>query len=380
MENTPNPVMIILLLGVTQGVFLAVLLLTKAVNRRANKFLALLILAYSTFIVEQAVSGSQLIDRYPHLIGLAAGTVFLHGPLHFLYARALINPNMASGLRDARHLIPVGIFYLYFLFPFYLTSGAEKLAFVASIEENGLTPALRVASWGVLAHGLFYMTITLKELRKHSTTIAGTFSSIEKINLSWLRTITTLTLMVWILGVFIEILQTFGLNEPVQAGVPLSLTILIYVMGYLGLRQPEIFSDARDVPEHETPDLDKKYKRSGLTEDRAQELHSRLMQLMETERPFLDSTLKLNQLARQARMSPNHLSQVINELSHQNFYDFVNGYRIREAQNMIRNPELSDKTMLAIAFDVGFNSKSAFNSAFKNHAGVTPSQFKRHAN
>lgn len=370
--------MVVLLLGVTQGLFLTLLLLTKPVNKRANKLLAFLIISYSAFIVEQALSGTEITQRYPHLLGLAQGAVFLQGPLHFLYARTLIRPRIVSFRETLPHLIPFAAFYLYFLFPFYLTSGPEKLVFMQSVAEHGLTPALQVASWGVLLQGLIYMSITLRLLSQHGRAIRESFSSIEKINLQWLRTITVLTLGIWILGVFIEILQTFGLNEPVQAAVPISITLLIYVMGYLGLRQPEIFSETPDpVPATPSDQRDQKYKRSGLTPDRAQVLHSRLINLMESERPFTESSLKLSQLARLAGMSPNHLSQVINELRGENFYDFVNGYRIEEAQTLILDPSQPNTTILSIAYEVGFNSKSAFNTAFKKHTGTTPSQFKK---
>lgn len=378
MEDPSILMMVVLLLGVTQGLFLTLLLVTKPVNKSANKLLAFLIISYSTFIVEQALSGTQLTQQYPHLIGLATGVVFLQGPLHYLYARALINPRVTPPGELLLHLAPFGTYHLYFLFPFYLTSGPEKLAFMQSISENGLTPALKVTSWGVLLQGLIYMTITLQLLQKHARTIKERFSSIEEINLNWLRTITVLTLAIWILGVVIESLQTSGLAAPVRATMPISITILIYVMGYLGLRQPEIFSDTPELPPDPAPEEEeKKYKRSGLTTERAHVLHKRLIDLMETQRPFTDSSLKLNRLARLAAMSPNHLSQVINELRQQNFYDFVNGYRIEEAKRMILDPSQPHATMLSIAYAVGFNSKSAFNTAFKKHTGTTPSQFRK---
>ena len=378
MDERSISVMVVLLLGVTQGLFLAILLSTKPVNKKANKLLAFLIISYSAFIVEQALAGTPITQRYPHLLGLATGIVFLQGPLHYLYARTLIDPRRIPTREVLLHLVPLVTFYLAFLFPFYLRSGPEKLAFMQSIAEDGLTSGLTVASWGVLLQGLIYMTMTLQLLAKHAHAIKESYSSVEKINLMWLRTITLLTLAVWVLGVVIEFLQSFGFAEPVQSAVPISITILIYVMGYLGLRQPEIFSDTPELaPEPRPSEEETKYKRSGLTRERAQMLHARLIELMETQRPFKDSSLKLNRLARLAAMSPNHLSQVINELRQQNFYDFVNGYRIDEAKRMILDPGHTQATMLSIAYEVGFNSKSAFNTAFKKHTGTTPSQFRR---
>ena len=376
MEELSSVVTVLLLLGATQGLFLTLLLLTKPVNKEANKLLAYLIVAYTAFIVEQALAATPITRDYPHLIGLAQGAVFLQGPLHFLYARTLITSRRPARRGLLVHLAPFCLFYLYFLFPFYLRSGPEKVAFMQAIAEEGLTPALRVASWGVLLQGLVYMTLTLRLLRQHGRTIKASLSSIEEINLHWLRAITVLTLAIWVVGVFIELLQTFGLDEPVRATVPISITALIYVMGYLGLRQPEIFSDTLERPPTSSKEEGEKYRRSGLSRERAEALQARLIDLMETERPFVESSLKLSHLARLAGMSPNHLSQVINELRGQNFYDFVNGYRIEEAKGMILDPSRSSMTMLSIAYEVGFNSKSAFNTAFKKHTGTTPSKFK----
>jgi len=386
-------VTIILLLGATQGLFLTLLLLTKPVNKKANKMLALLIISYTAFIVETSLSGTEFALQHPHILGLMAGVVFLNGPFHYLYALAMINPRASLIGRRLLHFVPFAAFYLYFLFPFYLKSGAEKIAFIQSVEQNGLTPALMFFSWGVLLQGLIYMSVTFKLLQQHAQAIKNTFSTVEKINLRWLKIITSLTLVIWILGVIIEFLQMYGLNTPVQATVPISIAILIYVMGYLGLRQPEIFSseaevslvvdvDSGMVPEasgaNETASDDvKKYERSGLTREKAQVLHDKLIHLMQTEKPFTDSTLKLHHLAKMVSTTPNYLSQVINEERQQNFYDFVNWHRIEEAKKMIQDPSQKDMTLLSIAYEVGFNSKSAFNTAFKKHSEMTPSQFRK---
>ena len=373
MESSLNLVTIILLLGTTQGLFLTLLLLNKPVNRKANRLLALLIISYSAFIVESSLSGMQVATDFPHILGLASGVVYLIGPLHFLYARTLISPTAALSRKDLLHFIPFAGFYLYFLFPFYLQSGEYKISFFHGIEENGPTPALIVFSWVVLVQGITYMVVTFRILRAHSVDIRNTFSSLERINLDWLKKITVMTLIVWALGIVIEILQIFDHKSPIQGSVPIAIAILIYAMGYLGLRQPEIFSG---VAEADAKEL-KKYERSGLSDQKSREIHDKLIHLMETQKRYADANLKLGQLAAQVGTSPNYLSQVINGERQQNFYDFVNYYRIKEAKKMIADPNQQDVTLLHIAYSVGFNSKSAFNTAFKKHAGMTPSQFRK---
>ena len=97
---------------------------------------------------------------------------------------------------------------------------------------------------------------------------------------------------------------------------------------------------------------------------------------MESEKPHLDSDLTLPKLADHLQIPPHHLSQIINESLKQNFFDFVNGYRVEEAKQLLLDPEKSSFTVLAIAEEAGFNSKTVFNTAFKKGTGKTPSAFR----
>jgi hypothetical protein len=250
MENSANPVAIILPLGATQGLFLTLLLFTKPVNKTPNRLLAWLIISYSAFIVESSVSGTPVAARFPHILGLMAGVVFLNGPLHYLYTLALIKPHFSLSTRHLPHFILFVLFYSCFLFPFYLQSGDFKIDYIQEIERRGPPLSLVLFSWAVLFQGLIYMIVTFRVLNRYSQVIKDTFSTIDQINLNWLKTITALTLIVWLLGIIIEFLQIFDLNTPFQATTPIAIAVLIYVMGYLGLRQPEIFAGASDEPAH----------------------------------------------------------------------------------------------------------------------------------
>ncbi|MBD3291142.1 helix-turn-helix domain-containing protein [candidate division KSB1 bacterium] len=371
MAHSFNFVTIVLLLGASQGVFLAFLLFNKPGNKTANRFLALLMISYSAFIAESSISGTPLAMKFPHLLGLAAGVIFLVPPLHYLYARSLISSDFTFSKKQLLHFIPFISFYLYYLFPYYLKSGAYKITHIETIALEGSPPDLVFFNWVVIFQGIIYMGMTLRLLKKHSLNIKDNFSSIEKINLNWLRNITVMTIILWSLGLVIEFLQLFDLALSVDVLVALATAILIYAMGYLGLRQPEIFSGNTEIK-----DL-KKYERSGLTKTKAQELHEKLVHLMETKKPFTDSNLKLNQLAKMISTTPNYLSQVINEERQQNFFDFVNWYRIEEAKKLIKDASDQQSTLLSIAYEVGFNSKSAFNTSFKKHTQRTPSQYRK---
>lgn len=123
--------------------------------------------------------------------------------------------------------------------------------------------------------------------------------------------------------------------------------------------------------------VQEKYKTSALDRERVAEILPRLTQLMKDEKIFLDGNLSLRKLAERLMIHPNYLSQIINEQLGCSFNDFINKYRIQEAQRRLLDPKEGHKTVLDIAYDTGFYSKSVFNNAFKKFAGQTPSQFKK---
>ena len=121
--------------------------------------------------------------------------------------------------------------------------------------------------------------------------------------------------------------------------------------------------------------LQKKYLKSGLKKDDAKIYLAKLKEFMQAEKPYLDNTLGLKDLAKFIDITTNQLSQLLNEQLNQNFYDFVNSYRIEKFKEMIKDPKNSGFTLLALAYECGFNSKTTFNTFFKKSTGKTPSQY-----
>jgi AraC-like DNA-binding protein len=101
-----------------------------------------------------------------------------------------------------------------------------------------------------------------------------------------------------------------------------------------------------------------------------------LINYMETSQPYLEPSLKINELAQSLSIPSKSLSQSINQQLGKNFYDFVNSYRIEEAKKKIVKANGNGRTILEILYDSGFNSKAAFNRAFKKHTGITPTEYK----
>ncbi len=122
---------------------------------------------------------------------------------------------------------------------------------------------------------------------------------------------------------------------------------------------------------------DKKYRTSTLSNKEREEYMQQILDYMETEKPYLDSELTLGKLAEELSMVSYHLSEVLNEALGKNFYDFINIYRVEAVKQFMADPKTSNLTLLGIAFDAGFNSKTAFNRAFKKATGLSPSKYRQ---
>ncbi len=144
------------------------------------------------------------------------------------------------------------------------------------------------------------------------------------------------------------------------------------------MKQKLIFSSEDILVASEDTKTLTKYAGSRLKDSEAQQYAERLIENMKSSRPYLNPDLSLSQLAGEIGITSHYLSQVINERFNLNFFDFINGYRVEAFKERLTDPGYSNYSFLGIAFECGFNSKSAFNRIFKQlSGGLTPSQYKK---
>ena len=120
-----------------------------------------------------------------------------------------------------------------------------------------------------------------------------------------------------------------------------------------------------------------KYVGSGLPISEKKRIHNELLHYMETHKPYLEPELTIVELAKMLSIKPKTLSQVINESLQQNFFDFINRYRIEEAKRLLKDPKDKNITVSEILYEVGFNSRSSFYALFKKYTGITPNDYKK---
>jgi AraC-like DNA-binding protein len=316
-------------------------------------------------------------DLYPHLIGTTAPLPFLYGPFLYLYVLYSIKNKTHLRAIDYLHFAPALLSYLYMM-PFYFFYSAEEKTQV----DQGLVDDFSVFTYimliGCIISGIGYSVLSYRKLIQREKVVEENFSNSDRINLRWLRYAILGIVSVFIMAAIVSILrEILDFHFPFNADILFYSIIVGFVVfvGYSGIRQQDLFSNTT-IKEEELVKTENEYKKSSLDEVVATEKHDELLELMNSDKPFLNPKLTLFDLAQSLNISTNHLSQIINHNLNQHFFDFVNGYRIRTAMDILKNPEKRDLTILEILYEVGFNSKSSFNTEFKKYTNQTPTQFR----
>jgi AraC-like DNA-binding protein len=153
---------------------------------------------------------------------------------------------------------------------------------------------------------------------------------------------------------------------------------VLYFVGWYGMRQADVFlPPVHAAPDPDPPAAQDKYARSGMTGAASALIGERLTRRSRDERDFLDSDLKLVDLAERIGTSPQLLSEYLNDVLGLNFFDYVNGLRIAEVQRLMSDPAHASRAVQDLAFDAGFNSRSTFYTAFKKNCGMTPAEWRK---
>lgn len=324
-------------------------------------FLAVHILCVSVSQNENISYSSDFL--YPSYI--LAG---LHGFFLYLCTKSLIS-NSSKELKKEHItiagyvLIAIAGFFLYNSDPQETTIATRIFAFCFN------------ALFIFLAIGLFH---------RYKKFLRTNFSNTDKLSFNWMRFL-AFGLIVLLSGALILVVfhEVFSLPVSLYSVFAVIVLLFVNVLGFRGIKHSTIFNQTvipynQTQPEElpATSKEDTSYANYGLKQDDAVSLSGKLKIYMETERPYINMDLTLKDLATALDTYPHYITQVLNTVFNQNFYDFINTYRVEEVQRRLNDPQFKNLTILAVAYDCGFNSKSSFNRIFKQKTGLTPSQYK----
>ncbi len=377
---------VLIIIGAFQAVFFAVLVLSKKGKSVSDKILAVWLLifaAHLAFVYFAYQSGHVFYIDYGYL---PSGTIVLYYTLMYLYAKSLISQDNTFKVKWLLHLIPTVIVYLSVI-PFALLSYEEKADLVIHLTTNAY---LNLVFGIIILFATIYLVATLRLLKKHKASVRKMFSYEENINLNWLRMLAFLLILLWMiisgLTAYVFYLEsTSALVLPEDHMIldmqgQSAFVVFVFLLGFFGIKQQIIYSaptpkDKALEPTSDAQDNDNRYKKSCLRKEDSENHLKELLNYMEEEKPYLNGKLSLKEVAEKMDISTNHLSQVINENLGKNFFDFVNGYRVELVKQKMIDPANKTYTLLSLAYDCGFNSKSSFNSIFKKLEGLTPTEF-----
>ena len=376
------------LLGIAIDFFLVIILATKKNKSEADHilgawlfFIGLHLMFFYLFLTRQFI-------EFPYLLGTGMPFPLIHGPFLFLYTSSLTNQVHNRNLRYL-HFLPFVMAYIP-LMPFLLSSAEHK---ISTYEHHGAGYEwlLIPMNLAVIISGVVYVALSLIKLYRHRKNIENQFSNIDKINLDWLRYLIFGMGVIWLVVIFGTDTYIYG-----------TVVIYVFFIGYFGIKQTTIFSHSTPllVSEDAPPDLPEakgertnvsgpdpemntekgKYLKSGLSEEEQQQIHDKLTRLMEQKKLFVNPELTLGEMAQQLDVHPNYLSQVINSVAKKNFYDFINSWRVEEFNRAVRQPENQKFTLLSLAYECGFNSKTSFNRNFRKITGFSPSEYLKQNN
>jgi AraC-like DNA-binding protein len=358
-----------------QFVLLSFFLFTIGKGKRLSNFLFgtfLLLLAVN--IADGLLTYYRFYQQFPALALIEDSFILLYGPLILTYTQSIIYKNFQLTGKSLFHTIPFFALLVFSFVGYHIQPPGRQLMIQSAIVEHQLPLGLYFMIVGIHVHIFIYLFLAWREVNIYRTRIKEILSSIYRINLNWL------SFMIYSLGFLLVLSLVNGLipltsfKEFFDAGLVIVFVFLFFFVNTIvikGLRHPEIFSGI------EEPEPIQKYKGSSLTAEERDSIQSRLTVLMVNEKIFLNPEITLDELSQKLAVSSKKLSQLLNETYQQNYFDFINSYRIEEAKRLITESEDPKITVLEIMYQAGFNSKSSFNTLFKKKAGLTPSEYKK---
>jgi AraC-like DNA-binding protein len=363
--------------------FALFLLSIKSKNYLSNILIAIFLLTNAQDSAAQFV-GYFIYPNYPGLGLLINTTLFLLMPTLYLYILSTIYSDFKLKKKDLWHLLPFFIVTIVFIPNYYSVDYDAKITFW---EESNISTKWEVTFDYIFAHIqiLVYVVLSYLAVYKYKRLLLENYSNASMFNYRWLFQLITIFAIESLVATFKNVFMFLDLEELFYYTL---IFTSILELGFIcwmvlkALQTPELFrgisSDMQLVK-----DLNANSIENNSNEERVKENSIKIKQLemldafMIENKPFLDANLTLYDLSEQIDIPSKDLSLLINRDLNQHFFDFVNGYRIRMAMDILKDPSKKAFTVLEILYEVGFNSKSSFNTAFKKYSNLTPTEYRK---
>jgi len=355
---------VIVLLGVLQGIILFFAIInSKKGNRKANYILSGYILIIVLTLLGRFFYKFQPLTLF-HFKILYVGDIiiFLFGPMLYFYLLSLFDIKNKLNIKNWVHFLPLFAFII-LMFPLILADRAKLRELIE--QYNYVFIGIELFA---IFQNLFYLVLNSILLKQYLYLSSNEISEIPKINFyKVLLVINATGIFFWMVSFLMRFIDPLGTSDYLgYQMVWLVLSCSVIALGYYTLSNPEALWNLQNQKKYET-------KLPGI--ENIDELSVKLDLIMKESKPYLKPKLSLSELSQISGINTHLLSRIINEKFNRNFFEFVNYYRIEEFKSQLSKTENNNLTFLAIAYQVGFNSKTTFNTAFKKIVKKTPREY-----
>lgn len=350
---------VVSLITIFQSLLMSVFFFSlKKGNGQSNKILSTILFVFAVLILYTFITNHGASVNVYKVAVIGSQAALLIGPLIFLYLYSRLEPKFRFNKKHLIHFLPFILACAYFVIRFYILNLFIQWESPVRVVDNII----------ILIQNSVYIILVARLLRTYNIPVKSIILTSKNYRLSWLRLVLLGYIAIWSINfqflVVFDVFGKYGLCPFMFSLYFLTLFLLLNTILFITLRRPTVVIKS------------KKYETSTLSIYDKERLKEVLEKYMLAEKPFLDPRCSLSSLSQELSISPNHLSQLINESYNQNFFDFINEYRIEESKRLLGENGFRKKTILEIAYEVGINSKTTFNKAFKKFTGVTPSEYR----
>ncbi|MBB2147466.1 helix-turn-helix domain-containing protein [Pedobacter gandavensis] len=373
-----NLLVIVTIITLFVSLFLAFFLLTvKTKHKRSN-------VLFAVFLLITAIDNSHplftLVSNGPSNLGMLRTTfAFLQIPVFYMYVSSVCYADFKFKPKHLLHLLPFLIANVILLPRFYTVDLASKINFLMNRQDM---IELQFNHILIFIQIVVYFAAVFMLLRKAKKLYLENYAGTSINSYNWLFQFTSVLTILYLIVILKNVLKFSDypyISEWIKIGILVFQLFIICWYLYKALNNPGLFRNI-DSNLKLVSDLvleDKNIKQPGINEIEYNEELLKLKRYMTDEKPFLNPSLTIQDVSKDVKIPVRDLSLLINHKLEQHFYDFVNVYRIERAMDILRDATKSRLTILEILYDVGFNSKSSFNTAFKKHTGNTPTSYRK---
>jgi len=354
-------------------IFLSTILITSKKSTISSRILGSFLLLNALNLSGGLLFLSDVVLQRPSLAFWTNTLPLTFGPLLWIYTRDILFRDFVYNKKLIWHFVPFLISFILLIIFYHMQSREQQLEILqmARTSERSSPPVI-FTTLLFYGHIMVYLILCWRDITRYRRDLFNRYSSLDSINVRWLMLLIGLygfVIMMALINSLIGFSDRAYVYEISLIG--LVITILFFASStlYRALTFPHFF---KGIPRQKI-----RYSNNRLPRDTVRNIRTSLYEVIDREELYKKAYLSLDDLALRLNTTPRVLSQVLNQEIGMSFFDYINKKRIYEAMKQLSDPQKNDQTVLQIMYDVGFNSKSSFNTAFKKFTGSTPSDYRK---